>query len=100
MRKILFSVLLAAILIFTGFVIYRGTNVGKFTVWGVTQISEENDNIDQRNAELTNLVNETYPQTLSRLKLGNRRAFSFSQYCAIIYHTRREICLLQIICPF
>ena len=67
MRKILFSVLLAVLLIFTGFVIYRGTNVGKFTVWGVTQISEENNKIDQKNAELTNLVNETYPQTLSRL---------------------------------
>lgn len=67
MRKILFMLALIILLIFTGVVIYKGTNFGAFKVWGITQIIEKNDEIDAKNAQLSNLVSVTYPDTLSKL---------------------------------
>ena len=67
MRKILFAILAIVLLIFTGFVIYRGTNIGKFEIWGIKQINEENDVIDQKNADLATLVNVSYPEAISKL---------------------------------
>ena len=67
MRKILFAILAIVLLIFTGFVIYRGTNIGKFEIWGIKQINEENEVIDQKNADLATLVNVSYPEAISKL---------------------------------
>ncbi|MBR0428024.1 MAG: hypothetical protein IJK18_07500 [Clostridia bacterium] len=67
MRKVLFAILAIVLLIFTGFVIYRGTNIGKFEIWGIKQINEENDVIDQKNADLGTLVNVSYPEAISKL---------------------------------
>lgn len=67
MRKILFAILAIVLLIFTVFVIYRGTNIGKFEIWGIKQINEENDVIDQKNADLATLVNVSYPEAISKL---------------------------------
>ena len=67
MRKILFAILAIALLIFTGLVIYRGTNIGKFEIWGIKQINEENKVIDQKNEELAQLVNISYPEAISKL---------------------------------
>lgn len=67
MRKILFAILAVVLLIFTGVIIYRGTNLGKFEVWGIKQINEENDTIDQVNSDLGTLVNISYPEELSKL---------------------------------
>lgn len=67
MRKVIFAILAVVLLIFTGFVIYRGTNIGKFEVWGIKQINEENDAIDSANAELGTLVNVSYPDAVTKL---------------------------------
>lgn len=67
MRKILFAILAIALLIFTGFIIYSGTNIGKFEIWGIKRINEENETIDQMNANLENLVNVSYPEAISKL---------------------------------
>ncbi len=67
MRKILFAILAIVLLLFTGFVIYRGTNIGKFEIWGIKQINEENEVIDQKNADLATLVNVSYPEAISKL---------------------------------
>lgn len=67
MRKVIFAILAVVLLIFTGFVIYRGTNIGKFEVWGVKQINEENDAIDAANADLGTLVNVSYPDAVTKL---------------------------------
>lgn len=67
MRKIIFAVLAIVLLIFTGFIIYRGTSIGKIKIWGIKQISEENDVIDQKNADLATLVNVSYPNALTQL---------------------------------
>lgn len=65
MRKILFILATVVLIIFTGIVIYKGTNIGN--VWGVTQISQKNTDIDNLNAKLTSLVNVTYPESLTKL---------------------------------
>ena len=67
MRKIIFAVLAVVLLIFTGFVIYRGTNIGKFEIWGIKQINEENEQIDRVNAELGSLVDISYPGAVTKL---------------------------------
>ena len=67
MRKVIFAILAVVLLIFTGFVIYRGTNIGKFEVWGIKQINEENDKIDSANADLGTLVNVSYPDAVTKL---------------------------------
>lgn len=66
MRKILFGITIVALLIFTGFVMYQGTD-GKLDVWGFTSISQENDIIDTKNSELKSKIEVDYPQALSTL---------------------------------
>ena len=73
MRKILFILALIILLIFTGVVIYKGTNFGRFKVWGITQIIEKNDEIDAENAQLSNLVSVTYPSTLTKLSNSSEK---------------------------
>ncbi|MBP3831980.1 MAG: hypothetical protein ILA02_06375 [Clostridia bacterium] len=73
MRKILFILALIILLIFTGVVIYKGTNFGRFKVWGITQIIEKNDEIDSENAQLSSLVSVTYPSTLTKLSNSSEK---------------------------
>ena len=65
MRKVLFALALIVLIIFTGIVIYKGTGIGD--IWGVTQITAKNDDIDRINSQLTGLVEVTYPSTLKKL---------------------------------
>lgn len=67
MRKILFAILAIVLLVFTGFIIYKGTNIGKLEIWGIKQISEENELIDEKNSELAKLVDDSYPNALKQL---------------------------------
>ena len=67
MRKILFALVIIVLLIFAGSIIYKGTNFAGFDVWGVTQISDKNNEIDEQNEKLTKLVDQTYPAALSTL---------------------------------
>ena len=69
MRKILFVLVIILLLIFTGIIIYKGTKVGNFEIWGITDVSEKNKEIDEKNEELYGLVNVTYPQEESNLKI-------------------------------
>ena len=73
MRKILFILALIILLIFTGVVIYKGTNFGAFKVWGITQITAKNDEIDSQNAQLSNLVSVTYPESLTKLSNSSEK---------------------------
>lgn len=67
MRKILFVILAIVLLVFTGFIIYKGTNIGNFKIWGIKQISEENELIDEKNSDLATLVDINYPNALKQL---------------------------------
>lgn len=73
MRKILFAILAIVLLIFTGYIIYAGTNIGKFEIWGIKQISAENDLIDGKNMELANLVDNGYPNALKQLNTAGEK---------------------------
>ena len=67
MRKVLLALLVIVLLIVVGLVIYKGTSIGNFEVWGIKQINEENEKIDQANADLENLVDVKFPEALSKL---------------------------------
>jgi len=71
MRKILLALLIIVLIIFTGFVIYKGTSFGKYSVWGVTQISQKNDEIDAENEKLGGLVSVTYPGAIQTLNTSS-----------------------------
>ena len=67
MRKILFSLLIVLLLILTGFVISNGKPFQN-TVWGVSQIQAEDEEINKLNENLGNLINYTYPEAVTNLK--------------------------------
>ena len=67
MRKLLFSLTIIVLLIFTGFAIYRGTSFAKLAVYGVTQIQSKNEDIDEKTNKMNDLVNSTYPLANSTL---------------------------------
>lgn len=67
MRKILFWLIIILLLITSGFMIAKGLNLGNFEVWGIKQIIAENDIIDVKNAELSQLVSSNYPNEVRTL---------------------------------
>lgn len=67
MRKILFALTIIVLLIFTGFVMYQGTTFGKLHIWGVKQIQDKNEEIDEKNQEMHALVEKTYPTAINTL---------------------------------
>ena len=70
MRKILFILLIILLLILSGILIVKGWNIGNITVWGVNAIKEENNTIDNKNAQLKNLVKTTYTDAVSQLDIS------------------------------
>ena len=71
MRKVLIGIIIVLLAVFTGIVIYKGTSIGKFDVWGIKQISEKNDEIDSENQQLGTLVASTYPNALASLNTSS-----------------------------
>ena len=67
MRKILFIILIILLLIASGFLIIKGYHIGSFEVLGVQAIKEEDNAINEKNSNLSNLVSVTYPNSLSEL---------------------------------
>ena len=67
MRKILLAVLVVILLIVTGLVIYKGISIGNFEIWGIKQIAEENETIDRANEKLKTLVDNEFPNAVSKL---------------------------------
>lgn len=67
MRKILFWLIIILLLITSGFMIAKGLNFGNFEVWGIKQIIAQNDIIDVKNAELSQLVSSNYPNEIKTL---------------------------------
>lgn len=67
MRKVLFAILLTILLIVTGLTIYRGFSIGNFKIWGIKQVIEENNKIDEANNSLISLVDSKFPSTVSKL---------------------------------
>lgn len=72
MRKIIFAAAIVALVIFTGVVMYKGTD-GNFNIWGFTDIIEENKKIDNKNAELSTVITVDYPKELDKLKTSTEK---------------------------
>ena len=67
MRKVLFAILAAILLIVTVLVIYKGMSIANFQIWGIKQIAEENDAIDRANEKLKIMVSNEIPGVVSKL---------------------------------
>lgn len=72
MRKILFIILIALLAVGAGFIISDGLELGDFQVWGIKDIIAQDENIDNKNAELSNLVSVSYPNTLQNLESSSQ----------------------------
>lgn len=66
MRKILMGVLVALMLVGSAFVAVQG--VEKLNLYGFNDITEKNNEIDNKNSELSNVITVTYTNTESNLK--------------------------------
>lgn len=67
MRKFLLAILVVILLIVTGLVIYQGISIGNFEIWGIKQIAEENETIERANEKLKTLVDNEFPNAVSKL---------------------------------
>ena len=72
MRKILLIILIILLLVGAGLTIANGFELGNFKIWGVKAIVAENETIDKKNLELSNLVSVTYPSTLDALDTSSK----------------------------
>lgn len=79
MRKILLIVLIVLLLVGAGFTIANGFELGNFQIWGVKGITAQNENIDNKNEELSSLISVTYPATLAELKTSSETLTSTKQ---------------------
>lgn len=72
MRKILFIILIVLLAVGAGIIIANGFELGNFQVWGVKEIIAQNETIDKKNSELSNLVSVSYPNTLQELETSSQ----------------------------
>lgn len=72
MRKIIFIILIILLLIGAGLTIANGFELGNFQIWGIRAISAQNENIDKRSQELSDLVSITYPGSLAELDTSSK----------------------------
>lgn len=67
MRRILISLLLLLVIIMTALCIKNGISIGPLQVYGVSQIKELNDGLNQKINE-ANSTNDSYASSLTKLK--------------------------------
>lgn len=73
MRKMLLTIALIAMIIIFGNVAINGLDKGDLTIWGISQIKEENENLKNKNNNLSNLVNVEYPKALASIKESEKQ---------------------------
>lgn len=67
MRKILFSIILVLMIIFTGYTVVKGVQIKNINIWGIEQIQLEDETINSSNTELSDLVSSKYTSSLKNL---------------------------------
>lgn len=72
MRKIIISLLLFALLAFTIVMIVQGITFQKMELYGIKQIKQKDEEINQKNEKLTNLVTKDYPAEMALLKTSSQ----------------------------
>lgn len=81
MRKILFSIIIILLLLGAGLTIANGLELGNFHVWGINAFVAENENIEKKNQELSDLVSVTYPNSIEQLNTAsNTLDFTKKEY--------------------
>ena len=67
MKKLLISTIIILILILTGITIVRGIEIGNFEILGITEIKNQNENLDNKIKEATKLASTDYQKKLNDL---------------------------------
>ncbi len=67
MRKILFALIAIILLIFTITVVVNGATLGNLKIWGVKELTAQNEALDTRNGELSILIGNTYSSKVKTL---------------------------------
>lgn len=67
MKKLLLSIIFVLILILSGIIAIKGIGIGNFTVLGITQIQERNNNLDIKLQEATKLASTDYKNNQKKL---------------------------------
>ncbi len=67
MKKLLISILIILICILTIITVLKGINIGNLNILGITQIREENSNLETKLAQATSLVSTDYPNEIKTL---------------------------------
>ena len=73
MRKILFIILLALMILIFGFTVAKGIDVANITVLSYPQIKERNEDVRVLNDKLTSKVETDYPKAISDLEESERQ---------------------------
>lgn len=67
MKKLLLMIILVLILILSGITVIRGIQIGNFSILGITQIQEKNNNLDAKLQEATKLASTDYKSSRKNL---------------------------------
>ena len=67
MKKLLMSIIIILVIILTGTTIINGIEIGKFKVFGITEIKNLNENLDSKIKDATKLASTDYQKKLDDL---------------------------------
>lgn len=72
MKKLLISIITILILVLTGITIINGLEIGNFKILGITEIKNQNDNLDNKIKEATKLASTDYQKSLDDLSKATK----------------------------
>lgn len=73
MKKLLISVLIALLLILSGFLVIRGIQIGGFKILGIMGIKAETEQLDQKIQEAGKLAEKDYKQVVSDVETNSKK---------------------------
>lgn len=79
MKKILIAILIILLLALGYFIIIPGLDIGSFKLFGVLDLKEENNNIDQKINQATKLTNEDYPNIMKDIDTNAKQLIKVKQ---------------------
>ena len=67
MKKLLISIIVILVLILTCFIIIKGLEIGNLKILGISEIKQQNENLDIKIKEATKVASTDYPKALDNL---------------------------------
>lgn len=67
MKKLLISIIIILVIVLTSITIVKGIEIGNFQILGITEIKNQNDNLNDKIKQATKMASTDYPETLDDL---------------------------------